>query len=85
MLIPALVPLCMFETPARAITASCSLVLALLAVGVHLAAMLVTTGAIAAGLCRGMAKHPRSPSDASLRHAWTAALAVTGVVLVALR
>lgn len=40
MLVPALVPLCLSDTPARAITASGSLALALAAVGVHLAAML---------------------------------------------
>lgn len=85
MLVPALVPLCMTDTPARAITASGSLVLALAAVGIHMAAMLVTTGAIATGVCRGITMHPRLLSDAARRHAWTAALAVTGVLLMTLR
>lgn len=85
MLVPALVPLCMSDAPARAITASGSLVPALAAVGVHLVAMLITTGAIATGVCRGIALHPRLLRGAALRQAWTAALAVTGALLLLLR
>ena len=54
MLVPALVPLCLSDTPAREITATGSLALALAAVGVHTAAMLVVTGAIAAAACRSI-------------------------------
>lgn len=85
MLVPALVPLCLADTPAREITASGSLVLALVAVGVHTAAMLVTTGVIATGVCRGVALNPRLLSGTVPRQAWTATLAVTGVLLMALR
>ena len=85
MLVPALVPLCLADGPAREITASGSLALALAAVGVHTAAMLVTTGVIATGVCRGVAVHRRWLSGAALRHAWTAAQAATGVLLMALR
>ncbi len=46
MLVPALVPLCLSASPAREITASGSIVLALAAVAVHMAAMLVVTGAM---------------------------------------
>jgi hypothetical protein len=53
MLVPALIPLCMGEVPAREITASGSLTLALAAVGVHTAAMLAVTGVIATGVCCG--------------------------------
>ncbi|MFC5522691.1 hypothetical protein [Polaromonas jejuensis] len=53
MLVPALIPLCMGDAPAREITASGSLTLALAAVGVHTAAMLAVTGVIASGVCRG--------------------------------
>jgi hypothetical protein len=42
-LVPALIPLCTSDMPAREITASGSLTLALAAVAVHLAAMLVVT------------------------------------------
>lgn len=85
MLVPALVPLCLADNPAREITASGSLVLALAAVGVHTAAMLVTTGVVATGVCRGVAMHPRLLSGTAPRQAWTAALAVTGALLMALR
>jgi hypothetical protein len=54
MLVPALIPLCMGDAPAREITASGSLTLALAAVGVHTAAMLAVTGVIATGVCRGL-------------------------------
>lgn len=53
MLVPALVPLCFAGAPAREISTSNSLMLALAAVGVHTAAMLAVTGLIAAGICRG--------------------------------
>lgn len=85
MLVPALIPLCMARTPAREIAASGSVALALLAVGIHLAAMLVTTGAIATGVCRGIALQPRLPGEAALRRLWTAALAATGMLLMMLR
>ena len=54
MLVPALVPLCLSGSPAREITASGSLGLALAAVALHTAAMLAVTGAIGAGACRGV-------------------------------
>jgi hypothetical protein len=85
MLVPALVPLCLGDNPAREITASGSLLLAVAAVGVHTAAMLVVTGIIATGVCRGVALHPRLLSGTAARQAWTAALAVTGALLIALR
>ncbi len=53
MLVPALIPLCIGDAPAREITASGSLTLALAAVGIHTAAMLAVTGVIATGVCRG--------------------------------
>lgn len=81
MLVPALA-LCLADSPAREITAAGSLVLAGAAVGVHTAAMLVTTGVIATGVCRGVAMHPRPSSGTAARRAWTAALAVTGVLLL---
>ncbi|RJF96500.1 hypothetical protein D3870_18780 [Noviherbaspirillum cavernae] len=54
MLVPALIPLCMGNVPAREITTSDSLTLALAAVGVHTAAMLAVTGVIATGVCRSL-------------------------------
>jgi hypothetical protein len=83
MLVPALAPLCLADNPAREITTSGSLALALAAVGVHMAAMLVTTGVIATSVCRGVALHPRLLSGTDARRVWTAALAVAGVLLIA--
>lgn len=54
MLVPALVPLCMGDTPALDVTASGTLLLALAAVGVHTAAMLAVTALVASGVCRGL-------------------------------
>ncbi|MBU1361528.1 MAG: hypothetical protein KKC85_19980 [Gammaproteobacteria bacterium] len=54
MLVPALIPLCIGGAAAREITASGSLPLALAAVGVHMAAMLAVTGALASGICHGL-------------------------------
>ncbi len=89
MLVPALMPLCLNGDPAREITASGSLLLALAAVGVHTAAMLVTTGAVAAGVARGVlrgiAMHPRVFSGTVRRRGGTAALALVGVLLMTLR
>ena len=52
MLVPALAPLCLSDVPGREITASGSLLLALAAVGVHMAAMLAAVGGIAIGAGR---------------------------------
>jgi hypothetical protein len=52
MLVPALASVCMSDAPARDITASGSALLAMAAVGVHTAAMLAVTGAMACGVCR---------------------------------
>ena len=84
-LVPALVPLCLSSGPAREITASGSLALALAAVGLHTAAMLATTGLIAAGVCRGIAVQPRLRGGATAQRTFTAALAVTGTLLIAWR
>jgi hypothetical protein len=54
MLVPALVPLCMGTGPAREVTASGSLALALAAVAVHTAAMLCASGLVATGACRAV-------------------------------
>jgi hypothetical protein len=83
MLVPALVPLCMAGNPASEINASGSLFVALTAVSVHTAAMLITTGVIATGVCRGVALRPHLLSGAAARHTWTAALATTGALLIA--
>jgi hypothetical protein len=55
MLVPALVPVCLQGVPGRELTASGSLGLGLAVVAVHAGAMLVVTGAIAAGVSRAAA------------------------------
>ena len=52
MLVPALAPLCLGDAPGREIAASGSLLLALAAVGVHMAAMLGMAAGVAVGACR---------------------------------
>lgn len=85
MLIPALMPLCVTGDAARGIALTDSAVVAMAAVGVHTAAMLVTSGLIAAGVYRGFARHLPSRDAAGRRRAWTAMLACVGVTLLALR
>jgi hypothetical protein len=53
MLVPALIPLCLSGSPAREITASGSMLLALAAVAVHMAAMLAVTAGMAAAAGAG--------------------------------
>lgn len=82
MLVPAMSAICMSDTPAKEITASGSIVLALAAVVVHLAAMLATTGVVAAGVVHGVARVPSLLGGPVLRHGWTAALTATGGMLL---
>jgi hypothetical protein len=51
MLVPALVPLCLSDTPAKEITATGSLALAFAAVAVHTASMLAVTTALSLTAC----------------------------------
>jgi hypothetical protein len=85
MLVPALVPLCLADSPAREITASGSLVLALTVVGIHTAAMLATAGVIATGVSRGVVMFPHLVSGAASRRLWTAILTIMGALLVVFR
>lgn len=71
MLVPALMPLCLDAGPASEAATVGPLALALAAVGVHMAAMLLVTGAVAAGACAGAARL-RQLSEAALK-AWRTA------------
>ncbi|RDZ27265.1 hypothetical protein [Lysobacter silvisoli] len=82
MLVPALVPLCMAGTPAREIAARGSVPLAVAAMTLHLAAMLLVTGAIAGGVCRGLAHRPAWFGATQARRAWTAAMGGVGLWLL---
>ena len=80
MLVPALLPLCMTDGPARAITATGSFALMLAAVALHLLAMLGTTQVVAMLVCRSGSKRVSLPGAA-----WPLALAFTGALLLLLR
>ena len=72
MLVPALVPLCLGADASALDKASAfgPLALALVAVGIHAAAMLAVTGVIAAGVCRGFwstGAVPRRAAPGSMR------------------
>jgi hypothetical protein len=84
MLVPALVPLCLSDGPAREIGATGSLLLACTAVAVHTAAMLATTGVLAVGVSRRLSRRPAWLCGAGARQAWTAVLGATGIALMAL-
>ncbi|HEY0914149.1 MAG TPA: hypothetical protein VGE22_04695 [Solimonas sp.] len=74
MLIPALSPMCL---PGRTSGTSASLALPLLALLLHLGAMLFTTSLLARGACRALPALPHQ--------AWPATLALTGLLLIAWR
>lgn len=80
MLLPALLPLCMTDGPAPAISATGSLALMLAAVALHLLAMLGTTQVVAMLVCRSGLKRVSLPGAA-----WPLALAFTGALLLLLR
>lgn len=70
MLVPAFLPLCMTGSPAGQITASGSILLASAAAGVHMAAMLITTGVLAIQGRRGV--HAAATLWRKYRHYWPA-------------
>jgi hypothetical protein len=82
MLIPALIPLCLSDNPARALTASGSFTTALAAVGVHTAAMLTVTGAISVVVYRWIGVGFLRRGWINLDLLWVTALLITGVSLI---
>ena len=81
MLTPALIPLCL--SPAATATGS-ALPLALAAVGVHMAAMLIVTAAIASAVYEWVGVGFLRRGWINLDLLWTAALGVAGAGLIAL-
>jgi len=71
MLVPAFIPLCLSTSPAREITASGSLLLALAAVGVHMAAMLAVTAGVAWTACGTTARLRATASRMRASHGQT--------------
>ncbi len=84
MLVPALIPLCLGDGPAMALTAAGSFGIALAAVGVHTAAMLAVTGSIALVVYEWVGVDFLRRGWINLDRLWTAALAITGLVLLVL-
>lgn len=80
MLVPVIMPLCLAEAPA--LTAEGSLPLALAAVGVHAAAMIGLTGAIAAIVFEWLGLAFLRKSWINFDALWIAALVATGLVLI---
>ena len=82
MLVPVLIPLCLAAAPAQELTAAGSLPIALAAVGVHSLALLVTTGTIAVVVYEWLGVAFLRRGWVNLDRLWSAALVVTGVILL---
>lgn len=82
MLVPVLIPLCLAATPARELTAAGSLPISLAAIGLHMAAMLAVTAAIAAAVFEWLGVGFLRRSWINLDALWIAALAATGLSLL---
>jgi hypothetical protein len=83
MLVPVIMPLCLAAGPAGKLTASGSLPVSLAAIGLHTAAMLGLTAAIAIGVYEWIGLAFLRRGWINLDAIWTAALAATGLVLIA--
>lgn len=82
MLVPVVIPLCLASSPAREITASASLPVALAAVGVHTLAMLIVTGAVALVVYEWLGLAFLRRGWINLDLLWTLALAGAGAFLL---
>lgn len=82
MVLPALMPLCLAASPARAITEAAPGWIALAAVATHSAAMLTVTGVIAVVVYRWVGLAILRSAWVNLDLIWTAALVATGLVLL---
>jgi hypothetical protein len=81
MLVPVLIPLCLAASPARELTASGSLEVALAAVAVHTAALLFVTGAVALAVYDWVGVAILRRAWINLDLLWSAALVATGLIL----
>jgi len=82
MLVPVVLPLCLAASPAAELTASGSVPIALAAVGVHTAAMLAVTGAVAGVVYGWVGVAFLRRGWINLDLVWVAALALAGVILL---
>jgi hypothetical protein len=82
MLTPALMSLCLAATPAGELTATGSMPVALAAIGVHTAAMLAVTLAIAVCVYEWLGLSFLRRGWINFDFIWIAALAITGIILI---
>ncbi|GLS29078.1 hypothetical protein SAMN04488498_101622 [Mesorhizobium albiziae] len=82
MLVPVLIPLCLSGSPAQELTAAGSLPIALAAVGTHMAAMLAVILAIAISVYEWLGLSFLRRGWINLDLIWTAALVITGLILI---
>lgn len=82
MLIPVVMPLCLAATPAKELTAAGALPISLAAVGVHMAAMLAVTAAVAALVYEWAGLSFLRRGWINLDLIWASALIVSGIVLL---
>ncbi|RUM99276.1 hypothetical protein EET67_03695 [Pseudaminobacter arsenicus] len=83
MLVPVIIPLCLASGSAGELTAAGSLPVSLAAIGVHMAAMLGLTAAIAIGVYEWIGLAFLRRGWINLDAIWIAALAATGLILIA--
>jgi hypothetical protein len=84
MLVPALLPLCLADTPGATLLSGGSLWIALAAIGVHALAMLLVTGAIALIVHEWLGLGFLRRGWLNLDRLWTGALVATGLALIVL-
>ncbi len=82
MILPALIPLCLADSPLGEIAAEGSFGITLAAVGLHTAAMLVVTGAIAIVVREWLGLAVLRSAWINFDLIWTAGLALAGLVLL---
>ena len=82
MVLPALIPLCLTDSPLGDVAANGSVGITLAAVGVHTAAMLAVTGAIAIAVHEWLGLAVLKSAWINFDLIWTAGLAIAGVALL---
>ena len=82
MILPALIPLCLADSPLGEIAADGSVGITLAAVGIHTAAMLAVTGAIAIVVREWLGLAVLRSAWINFDLIWTAGLALAGLVLL---
>lgn len=82
MLVPALIPLCLANTPAKDLVEGGSLLIATAAISVHALSMLLVTGVIAVIVYEGASLDFIRRGWINLDLLWTAALVLAGLILI---